>query len=746
VLTAGQTDWYQVTVPANSRLTATVTAPGGSSLVPRLTLTGPSGQVLIQSDDGSLVQHLPPGIYKVGVSARSGAGRYQLTVAVVPTNAPFEPLSVGLLPRAVAVADVNGDGKPDLVVAQGYLNPSSGKLYDVGVSVLLGRGDGTFAPPQTIALAFNPYSVAVADVNGDGRPDIVVTEGTFNPTTGNWDNNGVSVLLGRGDGTFRHPQTFALKSHVVAVAVADVNGDGKPDLVVANPGTYNPTTNRFDNGGVDVLLGRSDGTFGPPQTFDAGFYGTSSVAVADVNGDGRPDIVTGGAFGISVLPGNGDGTFGPPQTLESNAPSQNSHNPGRFSPHSVAVADVNGDGKPDIVVAGSPSTFVAGGNYENFTLSVLLGNGEGTFQKPQTLPVDTALYSVVVADVNGDGRPDIVTGGDGGINVLLGNGDGTFQNPRTYSVTGAYHLWMAVADVNGDGRPDIVTANANLGGNTVVNTVSVLLGNGDGTFQPPQPPQAFAVGSNPNSVAVADVNGDGRPDIVTANNLFNTAGTVSVLLGNGDGTFAPQQTFAVGWFPSSVVVADVNGDGRPDIVTGGAFGISVLLGNGDGTFQNQQTFFFGPFSVIPVTMAVADVNGDGRPDLVVTHSGGYNPTTGKYDNPGVSVLLGRGDGTFGHPQTIPLGSDPTSVAVADVNGDGRPDITHSGGYNPTTGKYDNPGVSVLLGRGDGTFGHRCDGRGACGRDGPAQAVRGRPGPGEAAARAGPVPADTRPAG
>jgi hypothetical protein len=209
---------------------------------------------------------------------------------------------------------------------------------------------------------------------------------------------------------------------------------------------------------------------------------------------------------VSVLLGNGDGTFQNQRTVPVSAP------------YTVAVADINGDGIPDLTVGNSAG------------VSLLLANGDSTFRSPSTQPLDAFDAGdgpVSVADVNGDGKPDLVVAAylDNTVSVLLGSGDGTFQNPHTFAVD--YPYSVAVADVNGDGKPDLVTANG-------YNTVGVLLGNGDGTFQTPR---TFAGGYNPYSVAVADVNGDGKPDLVTANKAFNGPGTVSVLLGNGDGTF-----------------------------------------------------------------------------------------------------------------------------------------------------------------------------------------------------------------
>src|SRR2546425_30496 len=224
---------------------------------------------------------------------------------------------------------------------------------------------------------------------------------------------------------------------------------------------------------------------------------------------------------------------------------------------------------------------------------------------------------------------------------------------------------VAVGDFNRDGRPDLAVANyaASLPG-----TVSVLLGNGDGTFQPAL---IFGTsGANPEYVAVGDFNGDGVPDLAVAHS-GSTPGTVSVLLGNGDGTFQPARLFAAGQGSLSVAVGDVNGDGRPDLAVANYYSndVSVLLGNGDGTFQAAQSFTTaGPN---PVTVAMGDVNGDGRLDLAVTNSA--NTSSGAL--PGnISVLLGNGDGTFQTARTLDVGITPAFVAVRDVNGDGRPDL------------------------------------------------------------------------
>jgi len=348
-------------------------------------------------------------------------------------------------------------------------------------------------------------------------------------------------------------------------------------------------------------------------------------------------------------------------------------------PMSVAVADVNGDGKPDLLVTNECDFDDFSCDFGYGGLGVLLGNGDGTFQTAVIYSWNGASpIFVAVADVNGDGKPDLVaTNLYGDVSVLLGNGDGTFQTAVSYGSGGDNNASVAVADVNGDGKADLVVANECADNNCVNGSVGVLLGNGDGTFQ-----TAVSYGSGGNqalSVAIADINRDGKPDIVVGNYCSDTNcdtnASVGVLLGNGDGTFRTAVIYPSGANDAnSVAVADVNGDGKPDIlVVNQCLGVQcsinqdgmvgVLLGNGDGTFQAAVNYDSGGYD--GVFVAVADVNGDGKPDLVVAN----------FDSSALSVLLGNGDGTF--QTALIYGSveeGPHSVAVADVNGDSKPDL------------------------------------------------------------------------
>jgi hypothetical protein len=332
---------------------------------------------------------------------------------------------------------------------------------------------------------------------------------------------------------------------------------------------------------------------------------------------------------------------------------------GETGGNAVAVGDFNNDGKLDLAVTSPLST----------SLEVLLGNGDGTFRTAPS-PGQFPSASLAVGDFNGDGKLDLVTANtlNNSVSVLLGNGDGTFQAPVNYTVSGPQSV--AVGDFDGrhyaNGLPilDLVVA----GGSTV----SVLMGNGDGTFQGAQ---NFATGgTSAQSVAIGDFDGrhyaDGRPilDLAVANagDGVHSCG-VSVLLGNGDGTFQPAQVFAAGIPSFAVAVADLNGDGKPDLaLANGLSGVHVLLGNGDGTFGVAQEVDPNPNRFVG-QLAVGDFNGDGKPDLVAVNE----QFTG--------VLMGNGDGTFGVVQFFgPQDDIPGQVAVGDFNGDGKPDLARMG--------------------------------------------------------------------
>ncbi|HLJ93499.1 MAG TPA: VCBS repeat-containing protein, partial [Gemmataceae bacterium] len=305
-------------------------------------------------------------------------------------------------------------------------------------------------------------------------------------------------------------------------------------------------------------------------------------------------------------------SFGPPNNFPVDA-----------NPLGVVLADLNGDGKLDAVTA----------NYGDGTVSVLMGNGDGTFQPAQSYVAGTNPSTVAIGDFNGDHIPDLAVGHYKGsantVSVLLGNGDGTFQAPTDYTV-GNQPIWITAADLTGNGILDIVASNNNS------DSISVLMGNGDGTFQLAV---NYPVGHSPLAVIAADFNGDHIPDLAVANSGSNT---VSILFGNGDGTFQPASNYSisVGSGTADIAAADFNGDGAPDlaVVSMGSSDVTILLNDGQGGFYMNAAY---PVDATPIAAVPADFNSDGKMDLVI---GYYNFTNTK-----VTTLLGNGDGTFQSP-------------------------------------------------------------------------------------------------
>jgi hypothetical protein len=550
----------------------------------------------------------------VGVLLGNGDGSFQ----VAPNYA------TGRGSQALTVGDFNGDGHVDLAVANNG---------DGTVSLLLGNGDGTFQAPQNFPTGGNPYSVAEGDFNGDGRLDLVV---------GNSDGS-VSVLLGNGDGSFQTARTYGVGGSPQAVAVGDFNGDGVPDLAIAS----------WD-GGVGILLGKGDGTF---QTTFSYPMAATSLTIGDFNGDGRPDLAVAGSI-LTILFGNGDGTFHSEQRYDGvdlGAPA-------------LVAADFNGDGYLDLAIP-----------YSVGVVGILLGNGDATLRAARSYPTSSPTLSIAFGDFNGDGHLDLAAANlSDAVSVMLGNADGSFQDAQNFP-TGGNPYSVAVGDFNGDRILDLAVANWG----TEPGSVSILLGIGDGSFQTAQ---LYPVESRLVSVAVGDFNGDGHTDLAVGGyNHATQQGTVSILLGNGDGTFQMAQSYEVNYGAnggSTVAVADYNSDGHLDLAVATYAGVSIFLGNGDGTFKAPRSYAAG---INPGSMAVGDFNRDGYVDLAVV-----NDSEG---DSSVTVLLGNGDGSFQAPKRYGTWG-AIAVAVGDFNKDGHLDLAVAGPASP---------VSILLGNGDGTF-------------------------------------------
>jgi uncharacterized protein (TIGR03437 family) len=597
-------------------------------------------------------------------------GSLDSTTNVLSFKGPTQ-YSAGNGPQVVITADFNGDGVADLATANS----------DGTVAVLLGKGDGTFQAPKILSVGQGAFSLAAADVNGDGHLDLAVY--------GYLDNAySTFIFPGNGDGTFG-PLLSTVSNMGGALVLQDFTGDGIPDLLVTTvqsnqpslailpgngtggfgtpiPAPPNPFLRAFSiaygdfnhdgrmdfagmtDGQLAVYLNTGNGAFSPPELYTCA--SAEYLSIADLNGDGSPDLVIEDSINgiLQIVFGSPDGTFYAPSAFAfgSGIPQGN--------PRGIVFAgDFNGDGKPDVL------------NVDDTGIQFLPGNGDGTLGAP----VSSALAfsnDAVLGDFNGDGKMDVAGSlQNAGLAVAFGNGDGTFRTPVAIS---SFQGAVASADFNGDGKPDIaaVQASSTLGGAAVL---KIFLSTGAGFTAGP----SVNLPGNSYLIAAGDLNDDGKPDLVISDGGGNPStplvSNVYVLLNQGDGTFAPPVEYAAGSLTTLIALADMNNDGRLDILVTtenpedhGNNAVAILLGNGDGTFQAAQLF---PTAFGPSSLNVADYNGDGKPDVVVAHCCGQTV---------MSYLLGNGDGTLQAEQIFPGGGSMSSVATADFNHDGKPDL------------------------------------------------------------------------
>lgn len=350
------------------------------------------------------------------------------------------------------------------------------------------------------------------------------------------------------------------------------------------------------------------------------------------------------------------------------------------NPVAVTTADFNGDENLDLAVA----------NQADNTVSILLGNGDGTFSSNGTLATGTGPVAILTADFNDDGIPDlaVLNQTDATVSIFLGNGDGTFTLKGTFA-TGRDPVAMVSGDFNGDGRIDLAVANQQ------DNTVSILLGNGDGTFQPQT---TFATGSQPSAIAAADFNNDGKTDLAVTNQAANT---VSIFLGNGDGTFKNNGTLTTGNTPVAISAGQFNLNNSTNVdlavVNQADNTISIYLGNGDGTFTQANNVALNGTSSSgnkPVAITAGDFNLDGLTDLAVSDQSADT----------VSILIGNGNGTFASPLNLPAGSAPAGLVAGEFLGTSHPPdlaVTDSGA-NQLTIITDNATFASPTGSGTAT--------------------------------------------
>jgi Bacterial Ig-like domain (group 3)/FG-GAP-like repeat/FG-GAP repeat len=614
-----------------------------------------------------------------------------------PTNmfSTLTPTAVAGQPASTVAGDFNADGIPDLAVTSTATS---------SVSILLGIGDGNFQAAVSYPVGADPVAVVAGDFNHDAHLDLAVVNNTPNTS---FAGGSVSVLFGKGDGTFAAGGTYPVGYLPTAIAVGDVDGDGNPDLAVV---VSNPNFSLIP-GFVTILLGSANGGFQAQGNYGVGVAPTA-IAVGDFTGDGKVDLAVGSPVNgvsfnpqseISILVNQGAGTFqaGPSFPL----------GPLETVPTSIAAADFNSDGKLDLAVALNGTSNVV----------ICQGSGDGSFSVVTTPLVGTNPVWVAAGDLNGDGKTDLaVTNNDGTVSILLGNGDESMQAQSSYAV-GSQPGTMSLADLNKDGSLDIAVVSFH------DNTVQVLLGANDGTFRAGR----YAVGGNPIAIIARDFNRDGIPDLAVLSNFDNSvsiflgdghggfrpstlpnvcpangggqpgdlaaadvvvAGTLDLIVGcgppgggqgqhylfqgHGDGTFSDTSLIGVASPLDPIVTADFDGDGRVDVLVGGPQGDLELLVKGA---------IVGLASVATDNLAIGDFNGDGKADFVADEVGNGNDVS--------QVFLGDGHAGF---RPSPIVSVPGFLSmVGDFDGDGLDDLSLA--------SFDDQSRQIALSNGDGTF-------------------------------------------
>ncbi|MGO4883124.1 MAG: FG-GAP repeat domain-containing protein [Bryobacteraceae bacterium] len=540
-------------------------------------------------------------------------------------------------PIAALTVDLNHDGYGDFVT----VDWTAGTIV-----VVLGAASG-FQAPASYPAVTHPLSIASGDFNRDGNPDLLVVGET------------TVVMLGTGNGGFQAPVTIYSATANYG-AVGDFNGDGNADIAICGPGH------------LLVALGNGHGTFKPfvlsPMPEPWAFYPGS------FHNNGRDDLLlVQRKAPVCLLTSNGDGTFqqGPPIS---------------GGTWGIAVADMNNDGNQDFVTIGGPTAPV----------QVWLGDGQGNFTPTASQPDGFTADFVTVADVNGDGIPDVVTADEGSaVSIFLGEGGGKLQAGYSYKANGG-PVWAGVGRYFGSDTTDIVALG--WGDRIAALTLSILRNTAGGDYEGVRNIELSHAGS----FAVGDLNGDGIPDLLVANVGYDSSAQAGlwILPGAGDGTFGkPSVSLPLPAFASSPVIADFNADGTPDFaVTLQSYMATTI----DVGLQQPGNTFNIVSTNLPESVSIAwagDLNGDGLPDLVLVNTDCFDSSMCGT----VYTLLNAGNGTFGSPVQITTSDGRSTLsflAVADFNNDGKPDLA----VGAVAGCGSGDGPAVLLGNGDGTFG------------------------------------------
>ena len=572
------------------------------------------------------------------------AGACLLAAAVRPAlAAPLFPrpfFEVGDQALGIAAADLNADGLPDLIVG-------ARQGYDGCAAVLLGGAAGVLSDAGCLPVGGDPVAFAVADFDGDGHADIAAGwQSLFSASSG-----GMVLYLGNGDGTFRAGERVTL-GMVGSLASGDFDGDGHPDLAAAMLAT---------GGGVPygaLLRGRGDGTFGPIETFTGAQV---ALVAADFDGDGLSDVAAadGDQSQVTIYLGSTSGTLVP----------RASYAVGQ-GPESLAVADFDADGHADLAV----------GFVQDQQVRILLGRGNGVLSAQPAVALGNGAGPMVAGDFDADGHPDIAVAGRGAPGILMLAGDGR-GGLRQAGLVDAAAGTLAAADFDGDGLPDLAATSG----------AGVALLRAFGDFSAPSN-ITVSSGEALRGATAGDFNRDGRDDLAV---FYYATGEIYVYFGRSDGTFLNPIELQTGSPQQLLAVGDFNRDGCLDLASIGYGAVVILLGDGRGGFSPPRTTYIPGFTI--ENGAAGDIDGDGRDDVVVV--GRVNPA----DPTGYAVvLLAAPDGTLRQGLYAEAGHRPRSVAIGDLDGDGRADLAVVN--QEIVGGSEFGAFTLVPGLGDGTFG------------------------------------------
>jgi gliding motility-associated-like protein len=671
---------------------------------------------------------------------------------------PKVDFTTGTNPVSVAIGDLDGDGKPDLAVAN--YNSTTVSVYR-NTSASGSIAAGSFAAKVNFATGGFPSSVAIGDLNGDGKPELAVANQTSN-TVSVYRNTSVSGSITAG--SFAAKVDFETGLNPISVAIGDLDGDGKPDLAVANGGSLNGifTVSVLRNTSASGSIAAS--SFAANVDFTAGAT-PSSVAIGDLDGDGKPDLAVANSTSKTVSVLRNTSVSG---SIVASSFSPRVDFATETFPHSVAIGDLDGDGKPDLAVANGFNNTVS--VYRNTSTSGSIA--AASFAAKVDFATATNPRSVAIGDLDGDGKPDLATANtnsSSSVSVLRNTsasgsiGAGSFAAKVDFA-TGNEPYSLAIGDLDCDGKSDLAIANSSsstvsvlrynpvfppaitsfspasgqagttvtitgTGFNataannivffgatqaavsvagttsltvtvpkgatyqpiTVLNSATQLQGTSAKPFITTFTPNKssitaqdisskvdFTTGTNPISVAIGDLDGDGKPDLAVVNNGSNTVSVLRNTSATGSiaaGSFAAKVDFATGTSPRSVAIGDLDGDGKPDlaVVNNGSNTVSVYRNSSAtgsiaaGSFAAKVDFATG---TSPRSVAIGDLDGDGKPDLAVTNSISY--TVSVYRNTSVSGSITAG--SFAAKVDFMTGTEPVSVAIGDLDGDGKPDL------------------------------------------------------------------------